>query len=71
MTLPLRQLQALDERGRYLNRRERQCVYKVRHSHASAQREVARLQALGESRIRAYVCDQCEQWHVGRLKQEG
>ena len=69
--LPARQVKALEERGRYLNRRERQCVYKVPHTHASALREAERLHAKGETRIAAYVCDRCERWHVGHLKQEG
>lgn len=66
--LPARQVRAKAELGRYLTRRERQCVFKRAHTEHSAVQEAKRLHALGEDRIRAYRCDQCGEWHVGRTK---
>lgn len=64
--LPERQARALVDRGRYLTRRERQCVGKGRRGERSAREEAARLVALGEDRIVAYQCPQCGSWHVGK-----
>ena len=76
--LPDRQRRSLGERGRYLTRTERACVDKVKHSQRSAEHEAARLNRLGESRIKAYECpnrdcklaDGRHAWHVGRKRQE-
>lgn len=71
MTLPARQQHALEATGRYMNRKERQCINKRKHSRTSALKEQDRLRALGEERIRAYHCPQCQRWHTGRIKLEG
>ena len=74
--LPARQIRSRDERGHYLNRTERACVFKQQHTRASAEHEARRLQGLGEDRARAYECSNpaCMRdngdraWHVGRTK---
>jgi hypothetical protein len=73
--LPARQDRARRERGRYLDRAERACVFKQKHTQASAGHEARRLQALGEDRARAYECPnpgcRCRDrraWHVGRTR---
>lgn len=76
--LPARQDRAKRERGRYLSRTERRCLFKQKHSQASAEHEARRLQGLGEDRAKAYECpnrdcqlaDGRHAWHVGRTAQE-
>lgn len=68
--VPARQLQALQTLGRYMTRSERQCMFKrVHRSEDSAVTEAERLRSLGESRARAYRCDECGEWHVGKRRQ--
>jgi hypothetical protein len=68
--IPSRQVQAKKELGRYLTRKERACSFKVRHDKQSALTEAQRLQAKGETRIRAYQCPvNPNHWHVGRTKE--
>ncbi len=69
--LPERQRTAREQRGRYLNRTERQCVAKRAHTWQSACTEADRLYAKGETTIRAYQCPQCGQAHVGRTRTDG
>lgn len=65
-----RQRRAKVERGRYLTRQERSCVFKRRHVERTALAEARRLQQLGEDRATAYLCA-CGWWHVGKRKQDG
>lgn len=65
---PTRQRDARERTGKYLTRRERRCIGKRKHTMNSAHQEANRLLGLGEERIRAYRCNMCQQWHVGRTK---
>lgn len=76
--LPARQDRALKELGRYMTKDERACMFKQKHTQASAEHEARRLKGIGEDRAKAYECPRREcrlddgrrSWHVGRKPQE-
>jgi hypothetical protein len=58
---------SLESLGRYPTRAERQCLFKHKLTESEALREAVRLRKRGDN-VRAYRCDDCGEWHVGKRR---
>lgn len=53
---------------RNLTKRERQCMFKRQYTEEQAMYVARLLNKRQEDRVRAYRCDDCGVWHVGRYR---